>query len=101
MYILMYIEVMSRKYSIAEARASLPTIIDQAEAGQEIELTRRGKPVAVVVSFRQFERLRGDRPRFGDAYKNFLKQYSLEEVGVEDDFVASTREKGAGRGVSL
>lgn len=101
MYILMYIEVMSRRYSIAEARSSLPSIIDQAEAGQEIELTRRGKPVAVVVSFRQFERLRGDRPRFGDAYRNFLEQYSLEEVGLADDFVAATREKGAGRGVSL
>lgn len=101
MYILMYIDTMSHRYSIAEARSSLPTIIDQAEAGLKIELTRRGKPVAVVVSFREFERLRGDRPRFDDAYRNFLKKYSLEEVGLEDDFAASTREKGAGRKVSL
>jgi prevent-host-death family protein len=101
MYTLMYIDGMAQKYSVAEARSSLPTIIDQAEAGLEIELTRRGKPVAVVVSFRQFERLRGDRPRFGDAYRKFLKKHSLEEIGLENGFVASGREKGVGREVSL
>jgi len=101
MYILMYIGVMSSRYSIAEARSSLPSIVDQAEAGLKIELTRRGKLVAVVVSCREFERLRRDRSRFGEAYRNFLKKYSLEEVGLEDDFAASTREKGPGRQVSL
>lgn len=92
---------MSNKYSIAEARSRLAAILDQAEAGREIELTRRGRPVAVVVSLRQFERLRGDRSRFGDAYRTFLKKYSLEEVGVENDFAASIREKRIGREVSL
>ena len=92
---------MSRRYSIADARTSLPTIVDQAEAGLRVELTRRGTPVAVVVSLRELERLRGDRPHFGEAYKNFLEKYSLKEVGLDDDFAASTREKGAGRKVSL
>ena len=92
---------MSHRYSIAEARSSLPTIVDQAEAGFEIELTRRGKPVAVVVSLRAFERLRGDRPRFSDAYRNFLTRHSLEDVGVDADFAASVRDKGVGRDVSL
>ena len=45
--------------------------------------------------------LRGDRPRFGDAYRRFLEKYSLAQVGLEDDFVASTRDKGLGREVSL
>lgn len=101
MYMSMYISIMSRRYSIAEARSSLPTIIDQAEAGLEVEVTRRGKPVAVVVSVREFERLRGDRPRFGEAYRNFLTMHSLEEIGLEDDFVPSTRDKSLGRKVSL
>jgi hypothetical protein len=39
---------MKRKYSIAEARVSLAAIIQRAEAGHEIELTRRGKPVAAA-----------------------------------------------------
>jgi prevent-host-death family protein len=101
MYMRMYITLMSRRYSIADARTSLPAIVDQAEAGERIELTRRGKPVAVVVSLREFERLRGDRPRFGDAYKNFLDQYSLQEIGLESDFATSARDKSIGRKVLL
>jgi len=92
---------MSHRYSIAEARSSLPSIVDQAEAGVEIELTRRGKPVAAVVALRVLERLRSDRPRFRRAYQDFLKQYSLDDVGFDHDFFASIREKSAGRKVSL
>jgi len=92
---------MSQRYSIAEARIRLPSIIDQAEAGVEVELTRRGQPVAVLVSRREFERLRGTRVHFGDAYKKFLETHSLREIGVEDDFAASTRDRATGRKVSL
>ena len=92
---------MSHRYSIAEARSSLPSIVDQAEAGVEIQLTRRGKPVAAVVALRVLERLRGNRPRFGTAYQEFLKRYSLDEVGIDSDFFASSRDKSAGRKVSL
>lgn len=92
---------MPQRYSIADARTSLPTIVTQAEGGLNIELTRRGRPVAVVVSLREFERLRGDRPRFGDVYRNFLKTHSLAQVGLDDDFGVSIRDKGPGREVSL
>ena len=92
---------MSQRYSIADARICLPTIVDQAEAGQRVELTRRGKPVAVVVSLREFERLRGDQSGFRDAYKKFLDKYSLHEIGLDDDFAAATRDKSTGRKVSL
>ena len=92
---------MLHRYSIAEARSSLPRIIDQAEAGVEIQLTRRGKPVVAVVALRILEGLRGDRPRFRTAYQTFLKRYSLDEVGLDHDFFAPSREKSAGRKVSL
>ena len=39
---------MAPRYSVAEARAHLPSIIEQAEAGVAVELTRRGRPVVVV-----------------------------------------------------
>jgi prevent-host-death family protein len=35
--------------SISEARAALPEVLDRVEAGEEITVTRHGKPVAVVV----------------------------------------------------
>jgi prevent-host-death family protein len=92
---------MSRRYSIAEARSRLPRIVDEAESGIDVELTRRGRPVAVVVSHRQFERLRGTRPNFSEAYRKFLERHSLEETGVEEDFAASTRDRTSGRKVSL
>ena len=92
---------MARRYSIAEARSNLPTIVDQAEAGQEIELTRRGKPVAVVVSLGEFVRLRGERPRFGDAYQRFLKAHVLSDVGLDEGYFHATRDPDAGRKVAL
>ncbi len=101
MYIFMYILGMTHRYSIAEARSQLARIIDEAQAGQEIELTRRGKPVAVVVSCREMERLRGERPEFGERYDAFLSGTSLEELGVDDDFAASVRSGDPGRRVSL
>lgn len=92
---------MSRRYSIAEARSRLPSIVNQAASGVEVELTRRGQPVAVLVSRREFDRLRGKRLHFGDAYRKFLEKHSLEGIGVEDDFATSTRDRTAGRKVSL
>ena len=101
MYIMMYTDIVSQRYSIAQARSRLPRIVDQAEAGIEVELTRRGQPVAVLVSWREFERLRGRRLHFRDAYKKFLESHSLETVGLDDGFAAAARDKTTGRKVTL
>ena len=103
MYKKMYIGLMSKskRYSIAEARSNLPRIIDQAQTGAAVELTRRGTPVAAVISLRELERLKGARPRFGDAYKDFLKKYSLKDIGVDRNFFKPSRNKNPGRKVSL
>jgi prevent-host-death family protein len=101
MYMVMYITDMPRRYSIAEARTHLPAIVDQAEAGAEVELTRRGQSVAVVVSRQEFERLRGKHLHFRDAYRMFLARHRLEDIGVGDDFPLAVRDKTTGRKVSL
>jgi prevent-host-death family protein len=36
-------------FSISEARASLPHLLDRVEAGEEVTITRHGRPIAVVV----------------------------------------------------
>lgn len=92
---------MSRRYSIAEARSRLPSIVDEVASGIEVELTRRGQPVAVLVSRREFERLRGKRLHFSDAYRKFLERHSLEEIGAEEDFAISVRDRTPGRKVFL
>lgn len=37
-------------YSIADAKARLSELIDRAEAGETVSITRRGKPVARLVA---------------------------------------------------
>ncbi len=48
---------MLKKYSIAEARHDLAAIVKELEQQPAIQITRRGQPVAVLVSAREFERL--------------------------------------------
>jgi prevent-host-death family protein len=92
---------MTKRYSIADARSSLPSIVSQAEAGQEIELTRRGKPVAVVLSLRELARLRGIRTRFGEAYEHFLAQHALAKVGLDRHELQGLRDRSPARPVTL
>jgi len=40
---------MATTLSISEARAALPDLVDRVTNGEEITLTRHGRPVAVVV----------------------------------------------------
>ena len=96
-----YTSTMSKRYSIAEARANLPTIVDEVEMGTEVELTRRGKPVAVVLSLQEYERLRSERPQFMTAYRAFVQKFRLAEVGVDEGFFESIREASTGREVDL
>lgn len=35
--------------TVSEARATLPEVLDRVERGEEVTLTRHGRPVAVVV----------------------------------------------------
>jgi prevent-host-death family protein len=37
-------------YSVAEAKNSLPKLLDKAIAGEEVTITRRGRPIARIVS---------------------------------------------------
>lgn len=50
----------------SEARAALPEILDRVLRGEEVEITRHGKPVAVVVSPNALRVRRADRA-FADA----------------------------------
>lgn len=92
---------MSARYSIAEARAQLPALIGRAESGVHVELTRRGEPVAVLVSTQEFERLCGRQQPFRDSYRQFLTKFALPEIGVDRAFASSLRDRDPGRDVSL
>ena len=101
MYKTMYIDGVENTYSIADARTVFPAIVDAAESGHEIEVTRRGKAVAVIVSVRTYARLKGSRTRFTQAYARFQRRHSLKEAGLPREFAAALRDRSPGRPVTL
>lgn len=101
MYIYMYNTRMTRSYSIASARAKLAEIIDEVEAGKEVELVRRGKKVAVLVSPARYARLAGRRTAFSDAYDAFTREHDLAQHGLERRWAAGLRDRASGRAVKL
>jgi len=92
---------MSRSYTIAKARAKLADIVDQVEAGSEVELTRRGKKVAVVMSAARYARLRGDRVAFMTAFDTFRARHDFTKVGLDPAWARGLRQKDVGRPVKL
>ena len=48
--------------SIAEAKNQFPRLVQQAEAGERVSITRRGRPVAVLLSVQDYERLLNPLP---------------------------------------
>lgn len=52
-------------YTAAEARARLSEVLDEAQSGP-VEITRRGKPAAVLLSQEEYRRLSG-KPGLMDA----------------------------------
>jgi antitoxin Phd len=88
----------SARYSIAEARNQLPAIVHAAEEGSVAELTRRGKPVAVVLSIADYERLKRARPDFWRTLQEFRKSHALGDLDVDDVF-DGVRDRAPGREV--
>lgn len=56
---------MATRIAASEAKAVLGSLIRQAEAGEDIELTRYGRTVAVIVSAEKRDRLQ--RQMFTDS----------------------------------
>jgi prevent-host-death family protein len=98
----MYIKgIMSKSYSVADARAHLPEILDDVEAGTDVQLTRRGRLVALVLSPERYEMLCSELTNFGDAYRAFLSRHTNEEIGLTSGFLDSLRAREPGRRVRL
>lgn len=91
---------MPREFSIAHARNQLPALVHEVEEGQPVRLTRRGKPVAVLLSLREYERLGARRADLWDAIESFRRQADLRELDVDEIF-AGVRDRSPGREVKL
>jgi prevent-host-death family protein len=98
MYIYMYMK--ARRYSIARARAELPSVVRAVERGAEIEISRRGVPVAVILSVSERERLSSGRKSFGEAFDAFRSGSPAFEPVKRGDF-ERLRDRSRGRKVKL
>jgi prevent-host-death family protein len=88
-----------KRYSIAEAEENLTSLVHEAEQGNQVELTRQGKPVAVLVGAEDFERM-GNKaaPSFREAYEKFRREHDLVELDLNpDEIFADVRDPSPGR----
>ena len=91
---------MTKKYSITEARRNLPRLVQEAEQGKMVQLTRRDETVAVLVGHQKFEQLATGRRSFGEVYREFKTTFDLAKLDLDpDEIFASVRDTAPGRQV--
>jgi prevent-host-death family protein len=54
---------MTKAFSISEAKDQLPRLVHEAEAGRPVALTRRGIPVAILLSKAEYDQLQRRKRR--------------------------------------
>ena len=91
---------MTKQYSIAEARNRFAAIVHDLEQNSRIELTRRGEPVAVLLSIREYQRLQSGKGRFWEAYVAFRESVNLRELNIEPRVLEGARDPSPGREVA-
>lgn len=62
--------------SIYEARNNLSSLVKLVEEGEVVELTRYDKPVAVIMSYEDYEEKRKNLPSLLDKLSVLKKQYA-------------------------
>jgi len=90
---------MADSYSIVEARDRFAEIIHDLTRVGRVEVTRRGRRVAVLLSAEEFDRLSNPRTQFWPAYLKFRKEYDLPNLGIEPEVFANVRDRSSGREV--
>jgi len=93
--------MMLKRYSIAEARDKFTALIRRVEQDTAVELTRRGKPVAMIVSIQHYQQLQAEKTGFWQAFEEFKARFDLEELDIQPEIFSDLRDKSPGREVVL
>lgn len=84
-------------YTMTQASQHLPDILNFVEQGHSVEVTRRGKSVAIVVSITEYQSLRersqGD---FWQALQTFRHQ-EMDDFTEWHEVLAGVRDSSPGR----
>ena len=84
------------QYSVADAKSHLSQILREAEGGTEIEITRRGRPVAILLGTGRYEELTSGRSGFSNRYRLFREEHDLASLEIDPDEIFP-RESSPGR----
>jgi prevent-host-death family protein len=105
MYIYLYImeatNMAATKVSVAEARQHFARLIKRAQQGKTIEITRRGEPVAVLLSASAYSAITGERSSFIDAMSQVRERLGVDQLEIGDAEFEGLREESPGRDISL
>lgn len=91
--------MINKRYNIAEARHNLAAIVHELEQQPTIELTRRGEPVAVLLSLNEYQRLLMRQRDFWSAYTAFRALFAPNDDSV--DLFRDSRDSSPGREFAL
>jgi len=91
----------SNKVSVAEARQHFARLIERARKGNPIEITRRGEPVAVLLSAAEYAAMTGERPSFVDATTRVRERLDVEALDIGEEDFDGLRDRSPGREIAL
>lgn len=72
------------KITIVEGRNKFGAVVKEAEQ-HPVEITRRGIPVAVILSMDEYRKLKGESVSFAEAYEAFTAEHDLSTLAISDD----------------
>lgn len=86
----------STKMTMTEARAAFAKVLTLAERGEAVEVTRDGRPVAVILSFDEYQKVRKSSVPPSEALREFLNGLDRRALSGEDPW-KGVRDRGKGR----
>ena len=92
---------MTKRCSVSEAKDKFTRLLREVESGKAIEITRRGKPVALFLSAREYDRLIGRRRGLTETLDQFRKKRGFKGVDLPPDYFEKLKDRSPGRDVEL
>ena len=92
---------MDKQFSISEAKNKLPALVHDIEHGLAVQLTRHGKPVAVLISISQYKRLVSLPKNFWATLSAFRESADTSTLLSSGDNFFNHRDQSTGRSVNF
>jgi prevent-host-death family protein len=92
---------MENQYTIADAKNKLPAIIHSVETGQAVKLTRHGRPVAILMSIKDYQRISLKKEGYWSALGSWRKNVEKEGIVITGEEFENIRDYSLGREIDL